>query len=484
MMLSKEADSFKLECSEIGKQLDRFCEMLRSSLEQIHGKCWRKHEHSAHYGGSRSRSVEIDDNGEELKAVNKVRRRRWFFIAEEDENDCEEMKSAKKRREVSIFDDEEEQEEENDEIDVVVAAGTSTHIQKLRSAQMKLDLDVLSCSFVLSRATNASLGFSFTGFSKTFSDDDENLAVVSQLQSVNSDVVFLTQLSNDYFNSNCKEVSEWARKGCRLRTGKSADLCDPCASAYKESKFCETFHLNASGWRSCEFCGKQIHYGCIVSFHTFVMLNAGGIECITSAHSDFLPLQPEGIKNSRSWTPIAGSSPVSWRQAPCLFNGSVIQTKLQPKTPYSDITGCIDRPHLNERPPVSSLENKRKEEKFGNLLNKSCVLGRLENEHTGFSYSEQTSEHVSLAFTLGVRQIICCCNKMGVTANTLRLEDPMENIGAKLVRQAPAKTNGLAGYGTTTSVVLAQGLSDEGIKVVAAGDLYLRKVDLRMYSAY
>nr|GLL46462.1 B3 domain-containing protein Os07g0563300 isoform X3 [Ipomoea trifida] len=395
-------------------------------------------------GGSRSRSVEIDDNGEELKAVNKVRRRRWFFIAEEDENDCDEMKSAKKRREVSIFDDEEEQEEENDEIDVVVAAGTSTHIQKLRSAQMKLDLDVLSSNFVLSRATNASLGFSFTGFSKTFSDDDENLAVVSQLQSVNSDVVFSTQLSNDCFNSNCKEVSDWARKGCRLRAGKSADLCDPCASAYKER----------------------------------------GIECITSAHYDFLPLQPEGIKNSRSWTPIAGSSPVSWRQAPCLFNGSVIQTKLQPKTPYSDITGCIDRPHLNERPPVSSLENKRKEEKFGNLLNKSCVLGRLENEHTGFSYSEQTSEHASLAFTLGVRQIICCCNKMGVTANTLRLEDPMENIGAKLVRQAPAKTNGLAGYGTTTSVVLAQGLSDEGIKVVAAGDLYLKKVDLRMYSAY
>jgi chaperonin GroEL len=45
----------------------------------------------------------------------------------------------------------------------------------------------------------------------------------------------------------------------------------------------------------------------------------------------------------------------------------------------------------------------------------------------------------------------------------------VENIGAKLVRQAAAKTNDLAGDGTTTSVVLAQGLITEGVKVVAAG---------------
>ncbi len=43
----------------------------------------------------------------------------------------------------------------------------------------------------------------------------------------------------------------------------------------------------------------------------------------------------------------------------------------------------------------------------------------------------------------------------------------MENIGAKLVRQAAAKTNDLAGDGTTTSVVLAQGLIAEGVKVYA-----------------
>ncbi|KAG5517765.1 hypothetical protein RHGRI_038220 [Rhododendron griersonianum] len=58
----------------------------------------------------------------------------------------------------------------------------------------------------------------------------------------------------------------------------------------------------------------------------------------------------------------------------------------------------------------------------------------------------------------------------GVTvAREVELEDPVENIGAKLVRQAAAKTNDLAGDGTTTSVVLAQGLIAEGVKVVAAG---------------
>ena len=45
------------------------------------------------------------------------------------------------------------------------------------------------------------------------------------------------------------------------------------------------------------------------------------------------------------------------------------------------------------------------------------------------------------------------------------MEDPVENIGAKLVRQAASKTNDLAGDGTTTSVVLAQGLIAEGVKV-------------------
>lgn len=45
------------------------------------------------------------------------------------------------------------------------------------------------------------------------------------------------------------------------------------------------------------------------------------------------------------------------------------------------------------------------------------------------------------------------------------LEDHLENIGVKLVRQAGAKTNDLAGDGSTTSVLLAHGLIAEGVKV-------------------
>ncbi|XP_022734642.1 chaperonin 60 subunit beta 4, chloroplastic isoform X2 [Durio zibethinus] len=51
----------------------------------------------------------------------------------------------------------------------------------------------------------------------------------------------------------------------------------------------------------------------------------------------------------------------------------------------------------------------------------------------------------------------------------IELEDPLENVGVKLVRQAGAKTNDLAGDGCTTSIVLAHGLITEGVKVILAG---------------
>lgn len=51
----------------------------------------------------------------------------------------------------------------------------------------------------------------------------------------------------------------------------------------------------------------------------------------------------------------------------------------------------------------------------------------------------------------------------------VELQDPVENVGVKLVRQAAAKTNEIAGDGSTTAIVLARGLIDEGVKVIAAG---------------
>ena len=58
----------------------------------------------------------------------------------------------------------------------------------------------------------------------------------------------------------------------------------------------------------------------------------------------------------------------------------------------------------------------------------------------------------------------------GVTiAKEVELEDPYENLGAQLVKEAASKTNDAVGDGTTTSVVLADAMVREGFKNVAAG---------------
>src|SRR4051794_1653113 len=58
----------------------------------------------------------------------------------------------------------------------------------------------------------------------------------------------------------------------------------------------------------------------------------------------------------------------------------------------------------------------------------------------------------------------------GVTiARDIELEDPFQNMGAQLVKEAATKTNDVAGDGTTTATVLAQAIIHEGFKNVAAG---------------
>src|SRR5262252_295278 len=58
----------------------------------------------------------------------------------------------------------------------------------------------------------------------------------------------------------------------------------------------------------------------------------------------------------------------------------------------------------------------------------------------------------------------------GVTiAKEIELEDPFENMGAQLLKEAATKTNDIAGDGTTTATVLAQAIVNEGLKNVAAG---------------
>ena len=60
--------------------------------------------------------------------------------------------------------------------------------------------------------------------------------------------------------------------------------------------------------------------------------------------------------------------------------------------------------------------------------------------------------------------------KDGVTvAKEIELPDPIEDVGAKLVKEVASKTNDVAGDGTTTATVLAQAIVREGLRVVAAG---------------
>ncbi len=60
--------------------------------------------------------------------------------------------------------------------------------------------------------------------------------------------------------------------------------------------------------------------------------------------------------------------------------------------------------------------------------------------------------------------------KDGVTvAEDIDLDDPEENLGAQLVKEAASKTNDVAGDGTTTATVLAEAIYREGLKMVAAG---------------
>src|SRR6187455_2064661 len=60
--------------------------------------------------------------------------------------------------------------------------------------------------------------------------------------------------------------------------------------------------------------------------------------------------------------------------------------------------------------------------------------------------------------------------KDGVTvAKEIELKDPLENMGAQMVKEVASKTSDVAGDGTTTATVLAQAIFREGSKAVAAG---------------
>lgn len=74
--------------------------------------------------------------------------------------------------------------------------------------------------------------------------------------------------------------------------------------------------------------------------------------------------------------------------------------------------------------------------------------------------------NVLLEKSFGAPQIV----NDGITvAQEIELEDPLENTGARLIREVASKTKEIAGDGTTTATVLAQEMIRQGLKNVAAG---------------
>src|ERR1700754_455577 len=54
-------------------------------------------------------------------------------------------------------------------------------------------------------------------------------------------------------------------------------------------------------------------------------------------------------------------------------------------------------------------------------------------------------------------------------AKEIELKDPLENMGAQMVREVASKTSDVAGDGTTTATILAQAIYREGVKAVTSG---------------
>ncbi|KAL5715341.1 hypothetical protein ACHQM5_017174 [Ranunculus cassubicifolius] len=169
------------------------------------------------------------------------------------------------------------------------------------------------------------------------------------------------------YNPDCHESKlERSRKGWRLRTGDFAQLCDRCGSAYQEERFCELFHMNAAGWRNCESCTKPLHCGCIVSIHTLVLKDAGGIECMACArkHSvtasnqswSQVPL-PQSVKNKNLVAMPNGINGQWWHHTVTARSTATSQSELCSRMPYEiDRSNGIDKLISAERQSLSGLD--------------------------------------------------------------------------------------------------------------------------------
>ncbi|GMH05394.1 hypothetical protein Nepgr_007234 [Nepenthes gracilis] len=219
------------------------------------------------------------------------------------------------------------------------------------------------------------------------------------------------------FNAECKDFkSERSRKGWRLRNGEFSELCDRCASAFEEGRFCETFHSHDSGWRGCESCGKWVHCGCIVSVHTFILLDAGGIQCMMCSRKNSILTPNPGWSASlslpssvadllkdpatRSWSKFVGTGSTRlWWHATNLYNSSTSNSDLQSRMPFVvDVTNGVDGIMGGDKLASSSLERHKICTNAERLLNGSVeqpVYEMPECGKTAFSQEEKPSSCLS-----------------------------------------------------------------------------------------
>src|SRR5438477_5661537 len=105
------------------------------------------------------------------------------------------------------------------------------------------------------------------------------------------------------------------------------------------------------------------------------------------------------------------------------------------------------------------------------------VVKRIEEQETIRRGVNQLADAVKVTLGPKGRNVVLekkfggpTITKDGVTvAKEIELKDPLENMGAQMVREVASKTSDIAGDGTTTATILAQAIFREGIKHVAAG---------------
>eukprot|EP00898_Chlorokybus_atmophyticus_P001071 jgi/Chlat1/1965/Chrsp158S00124 len=95
-------------------------------------------------------------------------------------------------------------------------------------------------------------------------------------------------------NKACGVPLSEVYEGWPRSSGQPTPLCSKCSSLFEAGTFCEEYHQEEDGWRSCVTCQKKLHCGCIVSSSSYLFDDAGGVQCVSCQ------VQKNG--------PVAGSS--------------------------------------------------------------------------------------------------------------------------------------------------------------------------------